>query len=54
MERKFKDGFSDIFEELTWHFFGMSEGNPYIIDMNVKRHNLERQQAKDKQQGMNH
>ena len=43
MERKFKDGFSNIDEELLWEFARESGLNVYIIGQLVHERNLERE-----------
>lgn len=48
MERKFKENFSDIDEELSWQFFKMSEGNPYIAQDLVQQRNRERENLRGK------
>ena len=47
MERKFKDGFSNIDEELSWQFFRMN-GNPYIIQEIVRERNLQREEMRSR------
>ena len=37
-----KKGFSNIDEEMTWEFFKMSNGNPYIIQDLVQTRNKQR------------
>ena len=37
-----KKGFSNIDEEMTWEFFKMSNGNPYIIQDLVQIRNKQR------------
>ena len=43
-------GFANIDEEMTWEFFKMSNGNPYIIQDLVKTRNIRREKlvAKEK------
>ncbi len=45
MERKFKDGFSNIEEELVWEFCKESGGNPYAFQELVEIRNRERDLA---------
>jgi hypothetical protein len=44
-----KQGFTDIFEELTWEMCKLSNGNPYIFEDLVQGRNAEREKsAKEK------
>ena len=38
-----KQGFTDIFEELTWEMCKMSNGNPYVLQDLVQMRNAERE-----------
>ena len=51
MERKFKENFSDIDEELAWAFIVKGGMNPLALGILVADRNLERAEIKAKQEG---